>query len=314
MGLPVTVYRSTDVGAPSVPTKPSEWINVIKKCLVDGYGTKAPLGWALDYEDALNFKAVFRNSVSDGGSGGAVQIQSHSGIDSAGQLVRITCANSITGIDSFFKKVGYRVMVTNSSLSTVKGWIIVGTSRGFWLVQESGQTLNNSSNNGLFVYHEYYFIGDIESFVPNDASTFTLLTTQDPIVDSSSTTYQQNIGSDATVCTCALYDNDGGSGITAYSTDWSGKNDWAYQVASYDPIELGVPINLTKISIYHKNFANVISPAFRGMVPGYYGTNFIGFGGKPLPIIRTFEGNDYLLVTGMKAGSSFIQITGEWYV
>jgi hypothetical protein len=317
MGLPVTVYRNTDAGAPAVPTKPSEWITVLKKCLVEGYGAKTPLGWVLDFEDASNVKAVFRNSAADGGSGGAVQIEAHSaGANTAGSLVRITCANSITGIDSFFNKVGYRTMATSNSLGNVRGWMIIGTSRGFWLIQESGETLNNSYNTGPFSHREYYFIGDVESFVPNDMSTFTLITTGNAMIDSASTAYGENLGSlgAGAKFSCGLYDTDGGSGSATYSSDWTAVSPYAYETITTDPQVIGVPINLKKISLCHTAYTLVKLPACRGMATGIFGTNFVGYGGHPLPLIRTFEGNEYVLVTGMQSGSLFIQMSGEWYV
>ena len=48
MASPVTIYRWDDVGAPQiVDGKPSEYMNMLKKCLVEGYGSKASLGWTV---------------------------------------------------------------------------------------------------------------------------------------------------------------------------------------------------------------------------------------------------------------------------
>lgn len=44
--MPINVYRSSDPGAPSNP------IQVIKSCLVTGYGSKSPAGWSLVEEGA----------------------------------------------------------------------------------------------------------------------------------------------------------------------------------------------------------------------------------------------------------------------
>ncbi|ABS06925.1 hypothetical protein [Shewanella baltica] len=314
MGLPVTVYRNTDAGAPAIPTKPSGWITVLKKCLVEGYGEKQPLGWTLDFEDAANNKVVFKNNVADGGSGGAVQFQPHTGSDAINAALRITCANSITAIDAFFKKVGYRVMMTSNSLGTVRGWMVVGTSKGFWLIQESGETLNNSSTTSVLAYREYFFIGDIESFVPNDMGIFTLLTCGDPTLDSADTGYALNIGSSQNIPRCALYEANGGSTIFGYSTDWQPDFGWAYQGNVIDPQQIGVPVNLVKVSIIHSSFGLVTNPACRGTIPGLFKTQFSGYKDAVLPVIRTFEGIDYLLVTGMQKANAFISLGGEWYV
>lgn len=314
MGLPVTVYRSTDAGAPAVPTKPSAWINVFKKVLVEGYGDKQPLGWTLDFEDVTNNKAVFSNNVADGGSGGAVQFQPHSGSDAVGALLRITCAVSITAIDAFSKKMGYRVMMTSSNVNYVRGWMIVGTSRGFWLIQESGEALNNSYDTTAFSHREYFFIGDIESFVPNDMGMFTLITCGNPTLDSADNGYNLNIGSSQAAWTCALYETNGAATITQYQMDWQPIAQFAYQGNVIDPQQIGVPINLVKVSIVHFSHSLVTNPSCRGTVPGLFRTNFNGYKDSPVPVIRTFEGIDYRLVTGMQQANAFISLGGEWYV
>ena len=71
MAQAVTVYRWDDPGAPQiVDGRPSEFINVFKKCLVEGYGDKQPLGWQVQLEEAIN-KISFINDVTAGGSGGS---------------------------------------------------------------------------------------------------------------------------------------------------------------------------------------------------------------------------------------------------
>lgn len=68
MGLPVTVYRWDDAGAPQLSKgiKPSELINVLKKCLVDGYGSKQGAGWSVPFMDLASNQIVFRNSTLQG--------------------------------------------------------------------------------------------------------------------------------------------------------------------------------------------------------------------------------------------------------
>lgn len=73
MGLPVTVYRWDDDGAPQITNRtPSEMVDVLKKVLVTGYGTKASLGWNIAFEDVGTQKIAFRNNTTLG-SGGYVQ-------------------------------------------------------------------------------------------------------------------------------------------------------------------------------------------------------------------------------------------------
>lgn len=67
--MAVTIYRSTDSGAPALPANAnyvgaSFYMDIIKKCLVDGYGSKAGAGWSLVYEDTTANKR--RLAVSNG--------------------------------------------------------------------------------------------------------------------------------------------------------------------------------------------------------------------------------------------------------
>ena len=45
--VPVTVYRSTDEGAPQLSAAAGSLKTVLKACLTNGYGTKQPLGWEM---------------------------------------------------------------------------------------------------------------------------------------------------------------------------------------------------------------------------------------------------------------------------
>jgi hypothetical protein len=67
--MAVTIYRSTDAGAPAFPASGAQngagyIMDVMKACLVDGYGSKPGAGWTLDYEDTTAGKR--RIGISNG--------------------------------------------------------------------------------------------------------------------------------------------------------------------------------------------------------------------------------------------------------
>lgn len=67
--MAVTVYRSTDTGAPTFPAlgaqnQPGFFMDLLKACLVDGYGSKPAAGWSVDYEDTTAGKR--RLALSNG--------------------------------------------------------------------------------------------------------------------------------------------------------------------------------------------------------------------------------------------------------
>jgi len=66
--MTVTIYKSTDANAPSLPANSAggqAWfMNLLKACLVDGYTGKAGAGWTVDYHDTTTGKE--RIALSNG--------------------------------------------------------------------------------------------------------------------------------------------------------------------------------------------------------------------------------------------------------
>lgn len=59
MALPVTVYRWDDPGAPQLDLNNGSMLQLLKKCLIDGYGTKPGAGWTLNEISADNNNMIF---------------------------------------------------------------------------------------------------------------------------------------------------------------------------------------------------------------------------------------------------------------
>lgn len=60
---PVTLFRSTDDGAPKLTNALGSLKTVLKACLITGYGGKAGLGWEMLFEETNS--AVFRSKALD---------------------------------------------------------------------------------------------------------------------------------------------------------------------------------------------------------------------------------------------------------
>ena len=316
MGLPVTLFRSSDAGAPFPnPTKPSEWIAIFKACLVDGYGSKPSLGWTLEFEDAANFKAVFKNSLTDGGSGGAIQVQSHDGTDSG--WTRITAAKEITALDTLVEAGGYRGLSANGSYNN--GWTLVGCGRSFYVRQETNLAAWNNTGTSYYNTSIALWIGDIQSDVPNDQHIFTIVSNgwnRSAMDNSLKTGYRS----------CGLYNYDSagqygykaaldavdGSGTAAdYMSPWKVLNTSPNSYTA-SPSSLGVPIDFTAATLTHSNFSNQLLPASRGSIPGLFVTSFLGFYGRNIPIVETVGGVDFEIQYDYYTTGVAVQISGEW--
>jgi hypothetical protein len=171
MGLPVTVYRWDDAGAPQLTNqKPSELINILNKCLVTGYGSKAGLGWTKPFENVATNSVMFRNNVADGGSGGIVKFNSVTGGDSSREWLRMTSAQDATSITASIN-AGRQDMI-GAPDSDYDGWIIVGTSTACIVIfcKITDPMVSTSSLPDSSAY-----IGDFENYLPADAGRFIAL-------------------------------------------------------------------------------------------------------------------------------------------
>ncbi|MEI8602276.1 hypothetical protein P4S55_16225 [Shewanella sp. PP-Sp27a-2] len=231
--------------------------------MVEGYGSKSPLGWTLEFENIGVYSAAFRNSIIDGGSGGYVKFYSIDGNNVASKTMMMKCALSMTSIDTFIKPLWARALISSSS---TKGWEIIGTSRGFYLI------LHYTTNllNGLQGYGfdtQVYFIGDIESSVVNDACNFTIASSSGTNGD---VTANDGITSNNTTLATQLYNSDGSNSNAMYSFEKS--NFYKNSAAPNGDAELlGINHVMSPTPIYGVIAQNtsVESPFCRGIFPVY---------------------------------------------
>ncbi|QHS13206.1 hypothetical protein [Shewanella sp. Arc9-LZ] len=238
MGLPVTVYRWDDVGAPQIANqKPSEIINVLKKCLVDGYGSKTALGWTMPFEDVAKQSVAFRNSITDG-SGGYFKIYSRDGNDNDRTLMRIQSAQSMSDIDTLFRP-NYKHAFELFDNRFTK-WVLIGTSAGFYFI--CGLLTNACGADQR--YDSMFFAGDFESVIQNDPSKFIAIS--NPLVNGGDNTSSYASGYNDGFQRC-VYESDrywGYSSIRLYDTDNSG-NYYNYSFYSPQGVLLGSAVNIT---------------------------------------------------------------------
>lgn len=308
MGLPVTRYTHLDAGAPQiVNATPSEWINILKKVLIEGYGTKAPLGWTLAFEDAGTFQAAFRNTTTDGGSGGYFQIGSVTGANTTVAGMVVTAAAGMTGINSFVRKQYSRRFGLSSA---VRGWEIIGTARGFYLIQHLTSHLNYYISSG----NVCYFIGDYQSVYDNDPARFVLVTGRASASDANTTAINDHIGG-----ADSLY-------AQVYALDGSNISNWC-KATSVSVIQNGYTTNESAelLGINHvlsqlvlcvntaASNSSTIQPQSRGIVPGLLFSTFSGYASEQWPKFLTFNGKNHVGVRGSFALYAWIN-TEEWYV
>ncbi|MGX9460627.1 hypothetical protein ACWXWU_05210 [Shewanella sp. A14] len=305
MGLPVTVYRNTDVGAPiTIQSRTSHWITILKACLVDGYGDKSPLGWTLEYEGV--YKAVFKNKVSDGGSGCFIRVSDIDGSNSQTGYTDFTIAKVMSDVDTYVDKIQLRRL--RNYYSYVTGWTIIGTSRGFWIMQEA--TPSGTIDSVQLNFIGKLFMGDIDSLIPNDNNPFGILSGVSTTGDSTAIISDSIIGSSP-----ALY-------LTCLGADGTNdKHQYGYDLSFKNTLSDGGDILTTDVpAILQRPMLSSLggngNPAFgmvRGFIPGLYELQHAGGRTLPLPLIRTFDGEDYQAIVGRYSPVLWIKISGNWY-
>lgn len=313
MSLPVTVYRWDDAGAPQLTNgKPSEIIAILKKCLVEGYGTKAGEGWSVAFENAAAFKIAFRNSTTEA-SGGFVQFWSVDGTDANSGNMRFRGAKSMTALDTF---VDAQYQMQFSTSAPVKYWVLIATSAGFWFLSTStlASPYPSSNSKGLF------FIGDFDAITANDPGRFVNIMNgsgSDMTTHSWNSSFDVSIGPNATIC--KIYDADGSANFRNYNID-SRYNVGSQSVAG---VPMGDRVFLQPLIISGAgldsndrlgviNSNSIIQPYIRGKVPGLLYSPSTGYSDQPWPVIESINGQQYMLMPGYRFGRAWINLE-TWY-
>lgn len=305
-----TVYRFDDAGAPQVVNgTPSEYMNIIKKCLVDGYGSKAALGWSVVDEDTTDAPFLALKNGPQG-TGGVFMMDAQSNANNA--TFTVQCAIDYVDRTTFSRgsrKTAQRNTSSSTNMST--NWILIGTARCFYFICTSANNAVRSYFNGSSSQMGW-FAGDVTPLINNDLATFTLLigrekTTHD---DNNNLLYHLNgttgnnalslsvlDGTDATLdhsLNCIL-------GFTFY------KNGVEYRTATP---EIGLLADLyilasreVTTSYFEPNVAHF--PRLRAKLPGMRVTDAAGYMEQPFPFIKAINNKQHLL---MPSTSSYISM------
>lgn len=313
MGLPVTVYRWDDAGAPQIASGlPSEIINVLKKCLVEGYGSKAGLGWTKPFEDAATFKVVFRNSTVDG-SGSFVQFWAPNGTDTQSTGLRFKAAQSMTGLDAWVN-AQFQQQFNNGTSSDY--WVLIGTSAGFWFFSSHTLASPNLSTNDRF----QFFCGDMESVAANDPGRFiSVMSTNNADTTSASWSYNMDFAIGAGSPICRIYDTDGSSNFLVYRMDLRymlGSSNLTGVPSSDRVFFKPVLISPTGVTANDRLGVNatrsVVAPYFRGTIPGLLNTPQGGYSNVAWPAVETINGKQCMLLPGYNFGRNWVDME-TWY-
>lgn len=160
--MAVKVFLSTDVGAPVLTGQLGSFINLLDKCLVDGYDVKPSLGWSKPFSGSN--VAVYRQLA---GGQRYLKVDNSSGYLNTTYNARVRGYEAMSGIntgDGPFPTdtqsnggLLWRLSITQDS--TARPWILVGDEKLFYLMIEHGWSTG---------FREFVFFGDFVSYKGDD--------------------------------------------------------------------------------------------------------------------------------------------------
>jgi len=159
--MTVRVYKSTDAGAPALTgTTAGSLIAILDACLVNGYGSKAPVGWLKAFSGTN--KAVYRSPVGTNQFYYRVD-DTATGSSRAARLVGFENATSVdvgTGQFPLNTQVTgglYLPTVQGSNAGVGRPWFVVATEKFVHVYLHCDDQYNNQ-------YRTYMAMGDYISY------------------------------------------------------------------------------------------------------------------------------------------------------
>jgi hypothetical protein len=160
-----TIYRSTDVGAPTLSGTAGDLTTLLDAVLVNGYGAKAAAGWTITHTAAN--KRVYTQGA---GSGMGFRVRDNAGGTGGAKEALIRGGESWTDIDtpvgpfptaaqSALTDSSQVVRKSNTADATTRAWKIFADDKTINMFIMSGDTAN--------VYKSWRF-GEIDSYVTAD--------------------------------------------------------------------------------------------------------------------------------------------------
>lgn len=321
MARPVRVLRWDDTGAPQrSPSNAASIVDILKKCLVDGYGTTDPLGWTLEFEDAASAVAVFRNSPVNG-SGGYFRVSPYSTPTAAYFKTQSAMAATGPNFEDLFNPGYVNSIPADAALTR---WILVGDDKSFFFMLH-----HSTSNFRASTMSVCMFIGDYEPVIPTDVATFICTGANDNSLTSvetvnftttntgplSSVGPRFNIlngfygGADTGKCRIGIVSSvSGDTGLVQYGLYLPGENGESSQLdATGTDFPTGGIINniwLKRDSTVSNTLLNGTDhPFIRGKLPGIIGLGWKTHADATWPVLKDIDGVEHLGVA-LNSGSA----------
>lgn len=183
--MTVKLYRSNEVGAPAMGTSAAgDLLNIMRACLVEGFGSRTGAGWTMPFSDLPNKLACFKSVTGD-----TIRLDDSIDYRFASVLGFKTMSDLNTGIeqypsnDQIPENQELRVQKRESTSSIYDGWMMIVSDNWFYFVG-----LHNAPNPTNACG---FFFGEYESLNPSFTSNF-MITGHMEAITSTSVSYSDD--------------------------------------------------------------------------------------------------------------------------
>ncbi|MFT7565812.1 MAG: hypothetical protein ACI846_000098 [Pseudoalteromonas distincta] len=314
MALPVTMYRWDDDGAPQVVDgKPSEYMNVLKKCLVEGYGTKTGLGWSVEEEIASPPSLSLKNDLTVGGSGGCAFFSSDNDTNTGNVRVE-GCQDYVDAANRGRTSSYFSFSKYSTGTNFLNKWFLIGTGKAFYFFIYNQYQLGG--NFTTTIPSVSFFMGDINSLYQNDPATFISMGGPRDSVTFNWTTnliYQLSESSAGEITKIHPLDgSDSAYNVSPISLGnrfyVAGKHTGNPNITVLSPIYLFMGTGNLDVSA---NYQNQLIPYSRGLLPGAFLANSPGYRNDFMPVIKVIDNIEYYLLPSANSHTGCVWINLE---
>ncbi|MCH4295565.1 hypothetical protein MJ923_14750 [Shewanella sp. 3B26] len=325
--LPVIEYRWDDPGAPQLVNRTAaEWIDVFKKCLVDGYGTKPGAGWSVAFENEASKQVMFQTAMNiPGHTGGFWKLWPKDGQETQNNATMLNRSGVlVTGLDPNWDTVPNASYQNAFYGYYVNKWIILATPISFYIFTGSD---NRPYMFNATVEHPCFGVGALDSAYPNDASEHTLM------VASLSSNEASGHWS-----RCLGYISSGVNAVPLAETSGTQSKQWYRHRLPFDSFGASSSTNTpgtgcpnpvygrhllySAVAAYNSGTDSegtlikdsLLAPLFRGGFPGLRQMSTSGFSDQLWPQTRVINGQKHYLLSNPNSGGCNLWVNAEeWY-
>ena len=328
--MTVTVYLSTDAGAPVLSGQVGTVIPILDACLVNGYGSKAAAGWTKEFS-ATNV-GVYRAPI---GTRYYLQVDDTSvNTTVVNAFVRgyETMSDEVTGTNPFPSTAtlanGFLINKSDFTGTSTRAWMMVAHERSFYLFLYPGFSDSVQGGSSSLTQNSSFFFGEIVSYVPvADPYNSFLISNMSTLIGTSHGTWGTsavgNYGArnfDGSIISHGFAKTTCNGGVICSLQQY-------YQRVHPDPVSSELGLNIFEILEQTPVSSPDTKYSARGKMPGLFSTVVLaGVNERRTGPTATFNGTGntagrqfmpivlpYLYGTLNTTPHAYIELTDNWY-